>query len=129
MSGENTVLARLGSVVWGTADPRPRAVYRILFPILLLTIGLSALAASLAGVVVPAGSPRATSMLVTGLFQATFVGALLVVWARYLDRRPIGDYGLSASPGWALDLAVAFGPSSSGTPSGTRWGRRSAGPT
>jgi len=35
---------RLRGVVWGTEEPRIRAIYRILIPILLLTIGLTRLA-------------------------------------------------------------------------------------
>lgn len=110
MSAKTTAVTdRLRSVVWGAENRRVRAVYRILFPMLLLTMVLSRLAVALAGVVVPPGSPGVMSVLTTGLFQAAFVGVLLVVWARYLDRRPVGGYGLSASPGWALDLLVAFG--------------------
>lgn len=48
-------------------------------------------------------------VLVTGLLQAAFVAMLLTVWARYIDRRPIGNYGLAASPAWVLNLAAAFG--------------------
>lgn len=41
----------------GTEDPRIRASYRILLPILLLTIGLTRLAVLLSELVVPPGSP------------------------------------------------------------------------
>lgn len=110
MSGETiAVVDRLRGVVRGTEDPRIRATFRILLPILLLTIVLSRLAVFLAGVVVPPESPGVISVVATGLFQAASVGVLLVAWARYLDRRPVGNYGLSASPGWAINLAVAFG--------------------
>jgi hypothetical protein len=110
MAGEAMGVARrVRRVVWGIEDPRIRAPYRILLPILLLTIVLTRVAVFFAGIVVPPGSPVVISVLATGVFEAAFVGVLLVVWARYLDRRPIGDYGLSASPGWVLDLAVAFG--------------------
>lgn len=46
---------------------------------------------------------------VTGLLQAAFVAVLLLGWARYIDRRPLGNYGLAASPAWVLNLAAAFG--------------------
>ena len=109
-SGETTtVVDRLRSVVWEPEEPRVRAIYRILIPILLLTIGLTRLAVLLSGVVVPPGSPGVLSVLATGLFEAVLVGAMLVVWARYIDRRRVADYGLSPSPVWMLNLVVALG--------------------
>ena len=109
-SGETTpVVDRLRSVVWEPEEPRVRAIYRILIPILLLTIGLTRLAVLLSGVVVPPGSPGVLSVLATGLFEAALVGAMLVVWARYIDRRRVADYGLSPSPVWMLNLVVALG--------------------
>lgn len=100
---------RLRDVVWGTEDPRMRATYRILLPIILLTMLLTRLAFLSARVVVPPGNSEVIQVLVTGLLEATFVGVLLFVWARYFDRRPVGTYGLSMSPRWVLNLAVAFG--------------------
>lgn len=104
-----TISSRVRGVVWGTNDPRIRAIYRILLPIVILTWVLTRGAVLLAGAVVPAESPGSILVLATGLFEAAFVAGLLFVWAWYIDRRPIGNYGLSASSGWALDLAVAFG--------------------
>ena len=110
MSGETTtVVDRLRGVVWGTEEPRIRAIYRILIPILLLTIGLTRLAVLVPRVVVPPGSPGMLSVVVTGLFEAALVGAMLVVWARYIDRRQVADYGLSQLPMWTLNLVVAVG--------------------
>lgn len=104
----STVTRHLRRVVWGDEDPRVRATYRAVLAVPLLTMLLTPLSGLLAGAVVPPGAADVTLMAVTGLFQAALVAGLLVVWARYLDRRPVGDYGLSASPAWALDLAAGF---------------------
>jgi len=110
MSGETTtVVDRLRGVVWRPEESRVRTIYRILVPILLFTIGLTRLAVLLSGVVVPPGSPGVLSVLATGLFEAALVGAMLVVWARYIDRRQVAEYGLSPSPVWTLNLVVAIG--------------------
>ena len=110
MSGETTtVVDRLRGVVWRPEESRVRTIYRILVPILLFTIVLTRLAVLLSGVVVPPGSPGVLSVLATGLFEAALVGAMLVVWARYIDRRRVADYGLSPSPVWTLNLVVAIG--------------------
>jgi len=108
-AGTTAVAARLRRIVWGTEGPRIRAPYRVLLPLLLLTIVLTQLAVLLAGAVVPLGTSGVVVVLVTGLFQASFVAVMLVIWARYVDHRPVRDYGRAASPDWVLDLGVAFG--------------------
>lgn len=54
MPWETTAVTdQLRGVVWGHDNQRIRAIYRILFPMLLLTMGLSPLSVTLAGIVVP----------------------------------------------------------------------------
>jgi hypothetical protein len=103
------VTRSLRAVVWGTEDPRVRATYRVLVPMLLSTSLLTPLSQRAATLVIPPGSPLPTAMLVTGLFQAVLVAAVLVAWARYVDRRSLANYGFSVSGAWVLDLAVAVG--------------------
>jgi hypothetical protein len=121
MSGEETtrtegdddrasrVRRLLGRVLRGEEDPRLRATFRALVAVPVVTVLLTPLSGQFAGVVVPPGTPKVGAMAVVGVFQAALVAGLLVVWARYVDRRPVGEYGLSATPEWALDLAVGFG--------------------
>jgi hypothetical protein len=99
----------LRRVVRGDEDPRIRATYRALLAVPLVTMLLTPLSAVLAAVLVPSGMPKVAVMATTGVLQAALVAGLLVGWARYLDRRPVADYGLSASPRWALDVGVASG--------------------
>lgn len=56
---------------------------------------------------IPAGGATgggvAQSLLHAGFFLAALLG-----WARFLDRRPLSDYGVSGSRGWLRDGAVGF---------------------
>jgi membrane protease YdiL (CAAX protease family) len=97
----DTVADRFLAVLRGNEDPRLRAVWRVLLalPLILVT---GAVSQTIAGMVGLSGLAR------VGLLQATTFGLALAAWARYVDRRPVRDYGLSATPQWAGDVAVAF---------------------
>jgi membrane protease YdiL (CAAX protease family) len=64
-----------------------------------LTETVSQLAAAALGLPTPA---------VIGTVQAACFAVVLVAWARYIDRRPLGEYGFAATPAWVLDLLVGF---------------------
>jgi membrane protease YdiL (CAAX protease family) len=99
---------RLGAIVWGREDPRVRATYRVLlaFPVLWILVGT--VSVLVAGLVLPPEPPKGLLMSVGGTLQATFVAGALVVWARYLDRRPLSDYGTVLERSWAVDAVVGF---------------------
>jgi hypothetical protein len=92
----------LRTIVFGSDDPRLRAVWRFLlaFPLIRLT-------EVVATTVTPALGLR--GMVPAGLVQAGTFAVLFVGWARYVDRRRLTDYGLALSGTWLLDLLVAFG--------------------
>lgn len=108
-AGAVTGTDRLRRVLRGAKDRRVRATWRVVlaWPVLWYLAGTAGVAAAAA--VVPADVSRPTTMLGFGLFQAGFSGAAWVAWARYLDRRPLADYGLSPSRSWLVNLAVGFG--------------------
>lgn len=100
---------RLRAVVWSMREARVRAMWRVLLAWPLLWFVVGTIAVRVGAVVVPAGMPLSTSMLAFGLLQGGFFAVALVVWARYRDRRPLADYGLSVASSWLLDLLIGFG--------------------
>lgn len=95
--------------VWGGGEARVRATWRVLLAWPLLWFVMGTIAVTVGGTIVPSGMPLSTNMLAFGLLQGVFVMVALVPWARYLDRRPLADYGLSVGGSWLLDLLVGFG--------------------
>jgi len=91
----------LHSIFFGTNDPRLRATWRFLLacPLLPLVGALVALVMPLIGV---------AGMIPGGPLQGIVLLAILVPWARYVDRQPLSDYGVSATPSWVLNLLVGF---------------------
>lgn len=107
--GEATTVGnRLKTIVWGRDDTRVRAVYRVLlaFPVLWLAVGFTSV--FVASMVIPEGATKGLRMSIGGLMQAAFVLVALVVWARYLDRRPLSDYGTALEGEWLADAVVGF---------------------
>jgi len=102
MSGGTTaVTTRLRTVFWGVNEPRLRATWRFLaawplLPIVGVLVGLVMPVLGVSGVI--PGGP---------LQGLVFLGMLLA-WARFIDRRPLSDYGVSASRPWLLKLLVGF---------------------
>lgn len=96
---------RLKALVWGTDDPRVRAIWRVLLAGLLFVPLTEVVVRRFVRVwlfrlIGPVGE------FSISLSQAVFFAILLVGWARYIDQRPLSDYGLSISRSWALDLLV-----------------------
>ncbi|EMA34989.1 hypothetical protein C444_00360 [Haloarcula japonica DSM 6131] len=87
--------------VWNNADRRIRAPLRAVFPAVLSFLALAALQ--------PVVRARFTHP-VREPIEAAGIGAILVatvfISARLLDRRPIGEYGLSLDRRWWRSFAV-----------------------
>lgn len=96
---------RLRSVVRRPDDTRVRATWRVLlaYPVLWLLTGggLTELTQNALDVI-PSGADPAGG-LAQSLLHAGFLVVALALWARYLDRRSLADYGVSATPRWFLD--------------------------
>lgn len=92
---------RLRSMVQGGEDSRLRALWRVLLamPVILVTGAVSQVVAASLGL---------SGWMLVGLLQATTFALVLVAWARYIDRRPVGEYGLTASWRWVLDSTIGF---------------------
>jgi hypothetical protein len=99
--GMGTVTNRLRWVVIGENEPRLRATWRFLlaWPLLPLVRALVALVMPLLGL---------SGIIAGGPLQVVFLLVLLLTWARYVDRRPLSDYGVSALWSWVLNLVVGL---------------------
>lgn len=108
-SATERVVESVRGVGWGGRDPRVRATWRVLLamPVLWVLTGgvLAGNVQSTVGVIPDAG---ATGGLAQSLLHAGFFLVALAAWARYLDRRPLSEYGVSASPRWGRDGVVGF---------------------
>jgi hypothetical protein len=105
------VRSRLRNLVYGREDPRLRATYRVLLamPVFWLLAG-GVLAGNLQariGAIPTGGEPLGG--LAASLLHGGFVLLLLLGWTRYVDRRPLSDYGVSATPSWVVDLLGGLG--------------------
>jgi len=110
-SRTDVLASRLRAVIRGPNDSRVRATWRVLLamPVLwVLTGGVLAGNVQTAVGWIPSGQGSAAG-LAQSLLHAGFFLVALAVWARYLDARPLSDYGVSATPAWVLDLVAGFG--------------------
>jgi membrane protease YdiL (CAAX protease family) len=91
------------SVLWNRTEDRPRALWRILGVYVAALVGIFVLPAlALAGTELPPSVNGAATNLIgalVGLFLA-------VVFAKYVDRRPLADYGLGFGPSWLKDFGA-----------------------
>jgi hypothetical protein len=91
------------SVLWNRTENRPRALWRILGVYVAALVGIFVLPAlALAGTELPPSVNGAATSLIGAL-----VGLLLAVGvAKYVDRRPLTDYGLAFNPSWLKDAGA-----------------------
>lgn len=96
-----SLAGRLRWLVVGRGDGRLRATWRFVLAWPLLPA---------VGAVVAAVMPALglSGLIPGGPLQGLVFLGLLVPWARYVDRRPLADYGVAASRRWVVDLAVGF---------------------
>lgn len=92
---------RVRAVLWGADEQRLRATWRFLLAWPLLPI-----VGVLVGLVMPVLG--VSGMIPGGPLQGVIFLGLLVVWARLVDRRPVSDYGVSATRSWLVNLFIGF---------------------
>jgi hypothetical protein len=105
-----TIVDSLRFLVFGRDDPRVRATWRVLLamPLLwVLTGGVLAGNVQSSIGVIPSGQSLGSGLAQSVLHGGFFL-LVLVVWARYLDRQPLSNYGISVSLGWIRDFLVGF---------------------
>lgn len=97
----SVVVRKIRWAIFGVDDPRIRATWRFLlaWPLLPLVGAVVALAMPLLGL---------SGMIPGGPLQGIVLLVMLVPWSRYVDRRPLSDYGVSASGSWVLNLLVGL---------------------
>jgi membrane protease YdiL (CAAX protease family) len=98
----------LRSLVWNVHEGRPRAPVRLVVGVVLIAVlaVVGTVAAELIAVLVWPARPEAYVLVgsTLGLAAGALVGVVLV--ARYLDRRPLADYGVRGGRGWWRDVAA-----------------------
>ncbi len=99
----------VSSIFWNAEERRVRALWRLLSFTLLLVITTALLSFALAKSVLPFLPPGDWTAL---LFQTvTTTGATLIALglaARFLDRRPLADYGFHLGRRWWLDFTFGL---------------------
>ncbi|MDS0477193.1 type II CAAX endopeptidase family protein [Natrinema sp. 1APR25-10V2] len=101
----SNVRSRLRSLVRSQQSDRVRAVWRVLLPVLagFLTLQFVIMAALTLNL-------NRGQMMVAGFAGTTLVMTVVLgVSARYLDRRPIREYGYRLSRDWWCDLTAGTG--------------------
>jgi len=105
-TSRRSTLYRLATPFWNATEERPRALWRVLGAFVLVV----AVASAVASVVVEflASSQYLDGLVAQAVYALTTLG-VLVVWARYVDRRPLAAYGFHPDRTWGRDLAVGAG--------------------
>jgi hypothetical protein len=101
-----TVADRLGGVVFGEEDTRVRAIWRVLLamPLLWILTG-DVLTANVIAVLFQSVRSTMTG-LVSSLLHGGFLLIALILWARYIDRHPLSNYGISGSAAWLREFLI-----------------------
>ena len=121
--------ASIRALLWGTDEPRLRASWRVLLSWGLLFIW-SVIAALAGGLTQPYWGTLpgpAQQILDISVGTAIFL-VLFALFARYIDRRPLSDYGFTRSPTWLAELAIGFLAVNSGSQPRVRRSRLHAAP-
>jgi len=100
--GTAAVTNRIRWVVLGGDEPRLRATWRFLLAVPLLPLVALLLALVMGGL-------GLAGLIAGGPIQAGIFLVLLAVWALAIDRRPLGDYGVSPTRTWLAELLVGVG--------------------
>lgn len=100
---ELSPLRRVGRVFWNPTEGRVRALWRI--------VPVTALVLVVPGVVLEvtlgdSNLPLVFRSLAGNAIYAGITALVLVVWARYVDRRPLAQYGFALDRSWAYGLAL-----------------------
>ncbi|NHN61074.1 MULTISPECIES: CPBP family intramembrane glutamic endopeptidase [Halorussus] len=101
----SSVRSRLRSLVWSQQSNRVRSVWRVLVPVFAGFFTLQVAGAAALTLDLTRGR-----MMLAGFAGTTLVMAVVLgISARYLDHRPVREYGYRLSRNWWLDLVVGTG--------------------
>lgn len=99
----------LSALLWGENDPRLRASWRVLLSWALL-FTWSVVTVRVSAVTQPSWDvlPGPAQQILNISVGTVIFLALFALFARYIDRRPLSEYGFTRSPTWVAELAVGF---------------------
>jgi membrane protease YdiL (CAAX protease family) len=98
---DESFFSRFQHVIFGRDDSRIRAIWRI-----ILAWSLLPLVGVLVALIMPVIG--LSGMIPGGPIQGIVFLGILMVWARFIDRRSIAAYGVSISLSWLARLFVGF---------------------
>lgn len=97
-------------VIFGADDPRVRATWRVLLamPVLWVLTGAVLTGNVQSAIdVIPSGQSTGSGLAASILHGGFFLVAL-GLWAHFLDRQPLSNYGVSVSTDWVRDFLLGF---------------------
>jgi membrane protease YdiL (CAAX protease family) len=92
------------AIFWNAAQRRPRAGWRLLVQLSLFL----ALVFAFAGILNAVGRTTVRGAVLAGGFYLAAGLGLAWLLARFIDRRPLGDYGFRLGSGWWLDFGFGL---------------------
>jgi hypothetical protein len=98
----DTLTSVVSSIVYDRQGERVRATWRVLVPVLAGFVAFNLAG----GGVATLGVTRGQMMLVSFGASTLVALGLLIFSSRYLDKRPVPEYGYHLSRDWALDLGA-----------------------
>ena len=109
MAIKNTLVAgRLRSVIFGEEDTRVRATWRVLLAMPILWILTADVLTANVIAMLFQSVRSAVTELASSFVHGSFLLITLILWARYFDRLPLSDYGISSSPAWIREFLIGF---------------------
>lgn len=104
---ESGRLARVGRLLraplYNHDQGRVRAGWRVLVAVVTALVGTT-----LAAPVIRSPFDPLTGIVADQTFRVVFIGGILAVWARYLDRRPLAAYGLAVDAARVRNLLAGL---------------------
>ncbi|WP_166377373.1 CPBP family intramembrane glutamic endopeptidase [Halorubrum sp. BOL3-1] len=105
--GRDGVIESVATIFWNSNENRVRALWRALGAFLLTVVGAVMV---LPGVLLSNFTlPPSVTGLTATVTTTVVVVIVMLIWARFVDRRPVADYGLDLNAKWLTGFGVGIG--------------------